>query len=447
MQNQTNNYPSLLEAIKYWLKLWFISFGGPAGQISMMHSELVDKKRWISEHRFIHALNYCMLLPGPEAIQLAIYIWWLLHWILGWIIAWFLFFLPSFFILVWLSWIYVLYGKLSIIMSILWWVKPAVVAIVLFAAYRIWSKTLKNNILIWIALLSFIAIFVFKISFPYIVFGAWIIWYIWWKISPDKFKAWWHHSENKDKKHEISIIDDDTPSPSWTKFSLSRILIITLIWVSIWIVALWFLSYFYGFNWVFTQMWIFFTKAALLTFGWAYAVLPYIYDWAVNNFWWLTWPQMIDWLALWETTPGPLIMIVTYVWFLWWWFKQIFWWNVQLLSWFIWALIATFFTFLPSFLFILIWWPIVEATRNDIKFTSPLTWITSAVVWVILNLALFFAWHTFFPNWTNEVPFNWQFDYLAFIITIISLISLIKYKIDIMKVIWVCALIWLVTVF
>lgn len=443
MTEKQNEYPSYFEIFKYWLKLWFISFGWPVWQIAIMHQELVERKKWISEHRFLHALNFCMLLPGPEAIQLAIYIWWLFHWVIWWITAWILFFLPSFFLLIWIWYAYLVYGKLALFAWILWWIKPAVTAIVIFAAYRIWTKTLKNKILILFAVLSFIWIFFFKINFPIIVLTAWILWYIWWKIIPDYFKMnmnhWWW-----EKDFWKAIIDDNSPLPEWVKFSWKKTLLFIFCWLWLWIIAFLILIKFFWLNWIYTQMWWFFTKAAFLTIGWAYAVLPYIYDWAVNTFWWMSWAQMIDWLAFWETTPWPLIMIVTFVWFLAWWIKEALWVDNLFMAWFIWASVATFFTFLPSFIFILVWWPIVESTKNDLKFTSPLTWISTAIVWVIINLWVFFAIHTYFPN--NVVNIQW-IDYLAVILTIITFIAMQKYKIWTIKIILACAALGLVKYF
>ncbi|MDH5614628.1 MAG: chromate efflux transporter, partial [Gammaproteobacteria bacterium] len=380
---------SFWEAFVYWLKLGFISFGGPAGQISMMHQELVERRRWISEHRFLHALNYTMVLPGPEAQQLATYIGWLMHGVRGGIAAGILFVLPSLFILIALTWAYLAYGDVPAVAGILYGIKPAVTAIVVFAAYRIGSRALKNNVLRALAVLAFIAIFVFDIPFPYIVLMAGLIGYAGADFAPDKFKAGGHHGDAKGS-YGPAIIDDDTPIPAHSRFKWSRFIVYLCIGLFIGAGVLALLATTYGWQGTLTQMGWFFTKAALVTFGGAYAVLPYVYQGGVEHYAWLTGTQMIDGLALGETTPGPLIMVVAFVGFVGGWTKEIFGGDMQLLAGAAGASVATLFTFLPSFLFILLGGPLVEATRGDIKFTAPLTGITAAVVGVVLNLATFF---------------------------------------------------------
>lgn len=429
---------SFSEALRYWLKLGFISFGGPAGQISMMHQELVEKRRWISEHRFLHALNYTMVLPGPEAQQLATYIGWLMHGVWGGITAGFLFVLPSLFILSALSWIYLAYGEVPAIAGILYGIKPAVTAIVVFAAYRIGSKALTNNVLRLMAVLAFIAIFWFKIPFPYIVLMAGIIGYAGSFYAPDKFKAGGHHGSSKDT-YGVAIIDDDTPIPAHAKFKWSRLISYLLVGVFIWFVVMAMLTMTYGWQATLTQMGWFFTKAALVTFGGAYAVLPYVYQGGVEHYTWLSASQMIDGLALGETTPGPLIMIVAFVGFVGGWTKEVFGSGLLPLAGFAGASIATLFTFLPSFLFILIGGPAVEATRGDVKFTAPLTGITAAVVGVILNLAVFFAEKVLWPN-----GFEGTFEWFSALIGALAFVALFRFKVGIVQLIGACALIGLV---
>ncbi|WIM06383.1 MAG: chromate efflux transporter [Candidatus Nitricoxidivorans perseverans] len=412
--------PSLGEAFKYWLKLGFISFGGPAGQISMMHQELVEKRRWISEHRFLHALNYCMLLPGPEATQLAIYIAWLMHGIGGAIVAGALFFLPAFVLLSALAAVYLNFGDVPLVAGIFYGIKPAVVAVVLFAAWRIGSKAIKNEVLAAIAALAFIGIFFFKIDFPWIVLAASILGAIGGKLLPSKFKGGGGHGASH-KAYGPALIDDDTPPPAHAKFSWGKLIATTAIFVAVWAVSMAALG---GSKTLF-DMGEFFTKAAFLTIGGAYAVLPYVYQGAVEHFGWLTGPQMMDGLALGETTPGPLIMVVTWVGYM----------GDGLAG----ATVATFFTFLPSFLFILAGGPMVEATRGELKFTAPLTGITAAVVGVIMNLAVFFAWHTFWPQATEAAPFAGPFEWLPVAVAVAAFLALWKYKVDIMKVIGACA--------
>ena len=428
-------HPTFWEAFVYWLKLGFISFGGPAGQIAIMHQELVEKRRWIGERRFLHALNYCMVLPGPEAQQLAIYIGWLLHRTWGGIIAGTLFVLPSLFILAGLTYVYLAFGDLTFVQGIFNGIKPAVVAIVVFAAWRIGSRALKNNLLWAMAAASFIAIFALKIPFPYIVLGAGILGFIGGKVMPDKFKVGGGHGASN-KQYGPALLDDDTPSPEHTKFKPMYLAILLVVGLAIWGAAILTLS-----NPVLKDMGEFFTKAALVTFGGAYAVLPYVYQGAVEHFGWLTGAQMMDGLALGETTPGPLIMVVTWVGYMGGVAKQVS--ADPIAAGLAGAAVATFFTFLPSFWFILAGGPLVESTRGEIRFTAPLTGITAAVVGVILNLAVFFAWHTFWPQGRMDAPFAGPFEWLPVVVAIAAFIALWKYKIDIMKVIGACALIGL----
>jgi len=429
---------SLMEAVIYWLKLGFISFGGPAGQISMMHQELVEKRRWISEHRFLHALNYTMVLPGPEAQQLATYIGWLMHGVWGGIAAGVLFVLPSLFILIGLTWVYLVYGDVPAVEGILYGIKPAVTAIVVFAAYRIGSRALKNNVLRSMAVLAFIAIFALDIPFPYIVLLAGIIGYIGSRYAPDKFVAGGHHGGATDS-YGPALIDDDTPAPKHAQFKWSRFIVYTFVGLFIWVAVMAALLFTYGWEGTLTRMGWFFTKAALVTFGGAYAVLPYVYQGGVEHFAWLSGPQMIDGLALGETTPGPLIMIVAFVGFVGGWTKELFGPEMLPYAGAAGASIATLFTFLPSFLFILLGGPAVEATRGDVKFTAPLTGITAAVVGVVLNLAAFFAYHVLWPQ-----GFDARFEWFSALIGLAAFVALFRYKVGIVTVIGASAAIGLV---
>jgi chromate transporter len=431
-------HPSFWEAFIYWLKLGFISFGGPAGQIAIMHQELVEKRRWISEHRFLHALNYCMVLPGPEAQQLAIYIGWLLHRTWGGIVAGTLFVLPSLFILAALTYVYLAFGDVTFVQGVFNGIKPAVVAIVVFAAWRIGSRALKNNLLWAMAALSFVAIFALKIPFPYIVLGAGVLGFIGGKVAPDKFKVGGGHGAS-DKNFGPALIDDDTPSLPHTRFRGSYLVTLLAVALVLWGVAMWLLP-----AGTLKDMGEFFTKAALVTFGGAYAVLPYVYQGGVETYGWLTGAQMIDGLALGETTPGPLIMVVSFVGFVGAWTKEIFGPDALFLAGFAGASVATFFTFLPSFVFILAGAPLVESTHGDLKFTAPLTGITAAVVGVILNLAIFFGWHVIFPRATEAAPFSGGFEWYQALISLAAFIALWKYKQDIMKVIAACAVLGLI---
>jgi chromate transporter len=432
--------PTLGEAFPYWLKLGFISFGGPAGQIAMMHQELVEKRRWISEHRFLHALNYCMLLPGPEAIQLAIYIAWLMHGIGGAIMAGVLFFLPAFVLLSVLAGVYLAWGDLPLVAGIFYGIKPAVVAVVLFAAWRIGSKAIKNGILGAIAVAAFVGIFFFKLDFPWIVLAAAILGAIGGKLAPAKFKGGGGHGASH-KAYGPAIIDDDTPPPTHAKFNPVKLIATTVVFVAIGAGTMLALA---G-NRTLYDMGEFFVGAAFLTIGGAYAVLPYVYQGAVEHFGWLTGPQMIDGLALGETTPGPLIMVVTWVGYIGGVTKAVL--ADPIAAGVAGAAVATFFTFLPSFWFIIAGGPMVEASRGDLKFTAPLTGITAAVVGVIMNLAVFFAWHTFWPKATEAAPFSGPFEWIPVIVAVAAFLALWKYKVDIMKVIGACALLGLALAF
>lgn len=420
------------EAFRFWLKLGFISFGGPAGQIAILHQELVERRRWISEQRFLHALNYCMLLPGPEAQQLATYIGWLMHRTWGGIVAGGLFVLPSVFILIGLSWIYMAFGNVPAVAGVLYSIKPAVTAIVVFAAYRIGSRALKNGVLWAVAAAAFFAIFAFDIPFPLIVLAAGLVGHVGSRIAPGKFRAGGHGSAQQ--SYGLAIIDDDTPTPAHARFSWPKVLRIAVVGIGLWLLAMGLLVSLFGWHGTLTQMGWFFTKAALLTFGGAYAVLPYVYQGAVDHFHWLTGPQMMDGLALGETTPGPLIMVVAFVGFVGAWAKQVFAGDALLLAGVAGACVASFFTFLPSFLFILAGGPIVESTHGDLKFTAPLTGITAAVVGVILNLAMFFAYHVLWP-----AGFNGSFDGWSALLGLAAGVALFRFKLGVIPLLGICA--------
>ena len=403
------------EALRFWLKLGFISFGGPTGQIAIMHQELVERRRWISEGRFLHALNYCMLLPGPEAQQLATYIGWLMHRTWGGIAAGGLFVLPSVFIMIALSWIYLAYGDVPLVAGVFYGIKPAVVAIVLAAAHRIGSRTLKNAWLWAIAAAAFTAIFAFHAPFPAIIIAAGIAGYL----TPGKFSSGGGHA-GAHASFGPALIDEHTPTPEHARFSWKRFSAFGFAGLGLWALVLGALAAAHGWDGTLPQMGWFFTKAALVTFGGAYAVLPYVVQAAVEQYHWLTAPQMIDGLALGETTPGPLIMVVAFVGFL----------GAGVAG----ALVATFFTFLPSFIFIFMGAPFIETTHGDLRFTAPLTGITAAVVGVILNLAVFFAYHVLWPAGRSS-PFDWA----SAVIGVAAFVALFRFKAGIIPVIAVCA--------
>lgn len=417
---------SFAEAFRFWLKLGFISFGGPAGQIAIMHTELVERRRWISERRFLHALNYCMLLPGPEAQQLATYIGWLMHRTWGGLVAGALFVLPSLFILVGLSWVYLRFGDVPVVAGLFYGLKPAVTALVLHAAHRIGTRALKNRFMWGIAAASFVAIFALDTPFPAIVLAAGLVGWFGARRWPEVF-ALGGGPGSAQASYGPALIDDHTPTPEHARFSRSRLLRVLLVGLALWAGAMALLVAMQGLQATLTQMAWFFTKAALLTFGGAYAVLPYVYQGAVETHQWLSGPQMIDGLALGETTPGPLIMVVAFVGFVGGWLKEILGPDSLFLGGALAACVVTFFTFLPSFIFILAGGPLVEATHGKIGFTAPLTAITAAVVGVILNLALFFAYHVLWPE-----GFSGQFDAVSALIGVAAAVALFRFKVGVM---------------
>ena len=442
---QTALTVSFFEAFKFWLRLGFISFGGPAGQIAIMHRELVEEKRWISEGRFLHALNYCMLLPGPEAQQLATYIGWLMHRTWGGVVAGVLFVLPSLFILIGLAWVYVVFGSLPWVAGLLYGIKPAVAAIVLHAVHRIGSKTLKKPSqapVLWaVAAISFIAIALFKVPFPWVVLAAALTGWFGQRVAPRQFAAGRGHAASKaqDGVHQAALIDDHTPTPPHARFKKSRLARVLVVGGLLWLWPMGALIAWQGWAGAVTQMGWFFTKAALLTFGGAYAVLPYVYQGGVEQFGWLTGAQMMDGLALGETTPGPLIMVVAFVGFLGGWSKQVLGPEALFLGAAFAATVVTWFTFLPSFIFILAGGPLVESTHGKLQFTAPLTAITAAVVGVIASLALFFIVHIANITRAGDL-FGLKFDGVALVLMVLAAVALLRYKVGVIPLIGACAL-------
>ncbi|KAF1020724.1 MAG: putative chromate transport protein [Paracidovorax wautersii] len=424
------------EALRFWLKLGFISFGGPAGQIAIMHTELVERRRWISERRFLHALNYCMLLPGPEAQQLATYIGWLMHRTWGGVVAGGLFVLPSLLVLIALSWLYVAYGDVPAVAGLFYGIKPAVTAIVLHAAWRIGSRVLKNGLLMGVAAAAFVGIFALALPFPLIVAAAALFGWLAGRRWPERFRAGAGHGGAK-AGYGPALIDDDTPTPAHARLNWRRLAVVGLVGLLLWAVPMGLLLGLPG-QGAYAALGWFFTKAALLNFGGAYAVLPYIFQGAVEHHAWLTPAQMIDGLALGETTPGPLIMVVAFVGFVaayahaWLGEAHLFWAGA------LGAVVVTWFTFLPSFLFILAGGPLVEATKEDLKFTAPLTAITAAVVGVIVNLAVFFGYHVLWPQGLAGA-----LDVGAALITVAAALALFRWRRGVIEVITACALLGL----
>jgi chromate transporter len=374
-------------ALAFWFKLGWISFGGPAGQVALMHQELVERRRWISEPRFLHALNYCMLLPGPEAQQLATYIGWSLHGVRGGVAAGVLFVLPSLFILIALSWLYAVQGHHPVVMGVLDGLKPAVVAVVAAAALRIGRRVLRHGLLRLVAAAAFVALAVFNTPFPAVVAAAALF-------------GWWAHARWPQAFAMVEAGPAPTEVP--TDFRAARraswrcLVVCLLLWGGSMGALLWS----GGLDSTLTQMGWFFTQAALLTFGGAYAVLPFVVQAAVEQHGWVTAAQMLDGLALGETTPGPLIMVVAFVGFMGAWGQALLGPEERLAAGALAAVVATWFTFLPSFLFILAGasWVDRLQTHGNPRWNAPLVAITAAVVGVILNLALYFVVPVLWPT-------------------------------------------------
>jgi chromate transporter len=366
---------SFAQALRYWLRLGCISFGGPAGQIAIMHRELVEQHRWISEKRFLHALNYCMLLPGPEAQQLATYIGWLMHGVRGGIAAGVLFVLPSLLVLIALSWAYLSLGAAAT--DWLYGVKPAVVAVIAFAAWRIGSRVLRRPLAWAIALAAFGAVLL-RAPFPAIIAVAAVVGWL-----GRRHLAPVAHGGPKSVVSGPALINDDQP----LRHTPARLARTGALGVLLWALPLWVLAD----QALFAQIARFFTQAALVTFGGAYAVMPYVFQNAVETYGWLTPAQMLDGLALGETTPGPLIMVVAFIGF-------VSAWDLGPAAAILGACVATYFTFLPSFVFILAGAPLVERSRSDARLDGPLSAVTAAVLGAILHLALYLAMHVIWPQ-------------------------------------------------
>ena len=425
--------PRFRDAFLFWLKLGFISFGGPAGQIAIMHEELVVARRWISERRFLHALNYCTFLPGPEAQQLATYIGWLMHRTSGGIVAGALFVLPSLAILIALSWIYLRFGNVPVIASIFYGIKPAVIAIVLHAAWRLGKRALASRLHRAIAAAAFIAIAVFALPFPLIVTAAALIGFAAQRYTQQRIE--YPARRSPEARGSTAIIDDDTPTPEHARPNRARSVGLIAIGALLWLLPMAALVAMQGSNGPFVRMGWFFTKAALVTFGGAYAVLPYVYQAAVAHYGWLSAAQMIDGLALGETTPGPLIMVVAFVGFVGGWHAAPFGPNALFAAGATAAIVASWFTFLPSFLFILIGGPLVESTRGTPRLAAPLAAISAAVVGVIGTLALVFGRQVLWPQ-----GFDAPLDTASAAIAATAALLLFRFKLGVVPLIVACAI-------
>ncbi|MGF9761225.1 chromate efflux transporter [Microvirga sp. 0TCS3.31] len=383
---------SLGEAFRVWLRVAALSFGGPAGQIAVMHRILVEEKRWISESRFLHALNYCMLLPGPEAQQLATYVGWLMHRTLGGIMAGGLFILPGIIAIMGLSWIYALYGKVGFVAALFFGLKAAVLAIVLEAVVRIGKRALKNHVLVGIAAAAFVAIFFLDAPFPLIILAAGLIGFLGGRANLPEFQVGGHGSQSAEDGDNLL----GEHLPDYARPNVGRSLRIAAVWLALWLVPVAALLLLLGDGNVFSQIAIFFSKMAMVTFGGAYAVLAYVAQQAVETYGWLQPGEMLDGLGMAETTPGPLIMVLQFVGFM----------AAfrdagalhPLLAGTLGGLLATWVTFAPCFLWIFLGAPYIEVLRGNRSLSGALTAITAAVVGVILNLAVWFGIHTVFRN-------------------------------------------------
>ncbi|HVF26861.1 MAG TPA: chromate efflux transporter [Pyrinomonadaceae bacterium] len=443
---------SFAEAFRFWVKLGFISFGGPAGQIAIMHRELVERRRWLGEERFLHALNYCMMLPGPEAQQLAIYVGWLMHRTWGGIVAGVFFVIPSVFILLVLSYVYAAYGNLPAVAGVLSGFKPIVVAVVVEAALKIGKRALKRRTHFIVAAAAFVAIYFFHFPFPLIVVAAGIVGLVsarlWSQISPiipaQTNKGAHNLSIVEDHRHHLPLaIDDDAPPPPHTLPSRQRILRTLLAGLVLWAVPLFTLAAWRGWDSLHAQQYRFFTKAALVTFGGAYAVLAYVTQAVTRgsegSAAWLTQTQAIDGLALAESTPGPLIMVLQFVGFM-------AGWNHpqelnQITSAVTGALVTTYATFLPCFLFILVGAPYIEVVRGNKNLTGALSGITAALVGVILNLAIVFGVAVIWPRGLSSAP-----DLISVALGVAAFVVLYRFKTNILWVVLAGGLIGLARV-
>ena len=407
---------SFKEAILYWLKLGFISFGGPAAQISMMHEEIVEKKKWIDDKSFFHALNFTMILPGPEAQQLATYLGWLMHGRLGGLIAGTLFILPSFFILSLLTYIYINYSDNIWGGGILYGIKAAVIAIIFSASIKIAKKVLKKSYYWMTAVAAFLAINILDINLPIIIIIAGTIGFL------------FHYLKNNNeykKKSSLEFFKNKVIKKSMKTLFIA---------LSIWSIVFFFIIY--TNESILINLSLFFSQAALVTFGGAYALLPYVFQNIIESHGWLTSQQMIDGLALGESTPGPLIMIVTYVGFIVGWYNDILNLGSPITGAIICAVLATFFTFLPSFAFIFIGAPLIELTKDNKSFEIPLNFITSAVVGLIVNLGYMLAYNSL---WTDNNGTK-NFDIHLLILIVFSLLALTKAKVGILPLLITLAL-------
>jgi chromate transporter len=426
---------SFREASRFWIKLGFINFGGPTGQIAIMHDELVERRKWISNPRFLHALNYCMLLPGPEAQQLAVYVGWLLHRVRGGIVAGLTFIIPAFFLMLGLSYVFVAYGDIAWVDAIFYGLGAAVVGIVAAAVIRIGKKALRNRVLYGVAAAAFVAIFLLHVPFPLIVLGAGALGLLAGPRWPEVFTIPSEHAD------DASAISDDGSAGEHTRVTFRRSITVLVIGLAVWFVPLLVVSAWAGPDSTLSQQAWFFSKAAVVTFGGAYAVLAYMTQAAVVQYGWLTTTQMVTGLGLAESTPGPLIMVTEFVGFVG---------AYQhpgtldpLVSGLLGALVATWATFAPCFLWIFLGAPFIEHLRGNARLSMGLTAITAAIVGVVLNLALWFATNTLFSTVRSvdvlggpvPLPVWSSADWFAIAVAVVAFIGLWRYRWNVIPVV------------
>ena len=422
MNSPESTKPTFREAFRFWLKLGFISFGGPTGQIAIMHEEIVERRKWVDEGRFLHALNFCMLLPGPEAQQLATYLGWLLHGTWGGIAAGALFVLPSALLLWLLSYVYVTFGNVVAVAAVFAGLKPAVLALVAAAVLRIGQKVLKNEAMWAIAALAFAGIFFLKLPFPILIGAAALAGWLGGKLAPKQFVVVKGHG----KKGEGGAAVMPDSAYHRVKPTLARAAKVTAFCLALWWIPVVLLGLWLGWQHTLVTEGVFFSKAAMVTFGGAYAVLPYVAQQAVEQHQWLTGPQMLDGLGLAETTPGPLIMVLQFVGFLGGW-------NSPgtlspLLAATLGAAITTWTTFVPCFLWIFLGAPYLERLRENTRLTAALSAVTAAVVGVIVNLAVWFGAQVLFPH-------RWEPDWFAIIVAVVAFTGIARFKWNVIAVV------------
>ncbi len=434
------------DAFRVWVRISLLSFGGPAGQIALMHRVLVEEKKWISESRFLHALNYCMLLPGPEAQQFATYVGWLLHRTAGGLVAGTLFVLPGAIVILGLSILYAGYQDLSFVQAIFFGIKAAVLAVVIEAVLRIGRRALKNAFMVSLAAAAFVGLFFFEVPFPLVVVLAGLAGFIGGRLNPDKFVVIKGHEP--DAGDETPVVDAALADGQLdhTRPSRVRAVKVTVVCLALWLGPLAVLAALLGFDHVYVQEGVFFSKMAVVTFGGAYAVLAYVAQEAVNNYGWLAPGEMLDGLGMAETTPGPLIMVVQFVGFM----------GAYrqpglldpMLAGFLGAMITTWVTFVPCFLWIFLGAPYIEALRGNQSLSAALSAITAAVVGVILNLAVWFGLHIVFAEvnevrtlgMTLHVPVWETVDVAALALAAAALVAMLRFKVGMIPTLVISAM-------